>query len=311
MADDQDFADDDSIVPETKTPPKRKSDRMAKMRQQKVLDLNNILFNVEAKKRQKILQSCIATSSECLDKFTSSTLNYFRNLLKDARSSLKANMDGAVLLHRIFKDNLYDVDFQMWLVENLNLKDREQLVTFLSLAENTDSISLRGRKQMELDEHVNVYNFWKADSQVSTHRSNNRHLVKISKENTTLNTKDIQDNSIEQIETKRGPKLQAHRKIKMKSFKLLHESYHGLYQSKISYRSFVNMKPFYVSRLTEKETVFVPNVLTLIPCSRLCRISRIYNYLHYCLTIFVRIWYVERKTKQSIINLIVFWGNAT
>ena len=42
VADDQDFADDDSIVPETKTPPKRKLDRMAKMRQQKVFDLNKL-----------------------------------------------------------------------------------------------------------------------------------------------------------------------------------------------------------------------------------------------------------------------------
>ena len=77
VADDQDFADDDSIVPETKTPPKHKSDRMAKMPQGKVFDLNNMLFNVEAKERQKTLQSCIATSSKCLDTFTSSTLNYF------------------------------------------------------------------------------------------------------------------------------------------------------------------------------------------------------------------------------------------
>ena len=76
VANDQDFADD-SIVPETKTPPKRKSDHMTKMRQRKVFDLNNMLFNVEAKEHQKILQSCIATSFECLDKFTSSTLNYF------------------------------------------------------------------------------------------------------------------------------------------------------------------------------------------------------------------------------------------
>ena len=90
----------------------------------------------------------------------------------------------------------------MWLVENLNLKDSEQLVTFLSLTENTDSISVQGRKQMEFDEHVNVYNFWKANSQVSVRCSNNRHLVKISKENMTLNTKDIQDDSFEQIETK-------------------------------------------------------------------------------------------------------------
>ena len=157
-------------------------------------------------------------------------------------------MDCAVLLHRIFKDNLYNVDFQMWLVENLNLKDREQLVTFLSLAENTDSISVQGRRQMELDEHVNVYNFWKANSQASVCCSNNSHLVKISKENMTLNTKDIQDDSIKQIETKRGPKLQAHRKITMKSFKLLHESYQGLYQI------LRKLKPFYVSRPTEKET---------------------------------------------------------
>ena len=186
-------------------------------------------------------------------------------------------MDGAVLLHRIFKDNLYNVDFQMWLVENLNLKDREQLVTFLSLAENSDSISARGRKQMELDELFNVYKFWKANSQVSVHHSNNRHLVKISKENMTLNTKDIQDDSIKRTETKRGPKLQAHRKITIKSFKLLHESYQGLYQSKISYGSFINLKPFCVSRPTEKETELCLCAKFLNPHSLFKTLSNIKN----------------------------------
>ena len=130
---------------------------------------------------------------------------------------------------------------------------------------------------MELAERVNVYNFWKANSQVSVNRSNNRHLAKISKENMTLNTKDIQDDSIEQVETKRGTKLRAHRKITMKSFKLLHESYQGLYQSKISYRSFINLKPFYVSRQTEKETELCLCAKCLNPHSLFKTLSNIKN----------------------------------
>ena len=85
------------------------------------------------------------------------------------------------------------------------------------------------------------------------HRSNGRHLVNISKENILIQVADIEDPNISSVETKRGLKLQAHKRITSKAYLRLHEDFKKLYNSSISYGSF-NLKPFYISKPTEKET---------------------------------------------------------
>lgn len=82
-------------------------------------------------------------------------------------------------MHRNFKDDLHSSDFQLWLVATFNLKDREKLEHFFSLAENDDSTQALGRKPLSLEERERIYNFWKANSQISVHQSNGRHLKKI------------------------------------------------------------------------------------------------------------------------------------
>ena len=110
-----------------------------------------MLFDVEAREKEMILKSCVASCSEHLDKFTTTTIAYFRNLLQDARVSIKFKSEAAQTSNRIFKDDLYSLDFQLWLNEVFNLKYREELEQFLSLAENDDSTQALGRKPLILE----------------------------------------------------------------------------------------------------------------------------------------------------------------
>ena len=59
---------------------------------------------------------------------------------------------------------------------------------------------------------------------------------------------------INRISTKRGEKLEAHKQITTKTYTELHRDYQEIYGSEISYGSFMNIKPFYISQPTEKET---------------------------------------------------------
>ena len=65
---------------------------------------------------------------------------------------------------------------------------------------------------------------------------------------------DTQDSNLSTVETERGYKLQAYKRITTKSYKSLHLDFQKLYNFPITYGSFINLRPFYISRLTEKET---------------------------------------------------------
>ena len=158
-------------------------------------------------------------------------------------------------MYTIFGDTLDEVDFQMWLVDALKLKDRNELIMFLSYStEESSAIAPRGRKLLSISERESAYNFLKINSEISIHRSNGRHFVEICKENILPQVSDIQDPNISTVETKRSYKLQAYKRITTKSYKSLHQDFQKLYNIPISYGSFINLKPSYISRLTEKET---------------------------------------------------------
>ena len=98
-------------------------------------------------------------------------------------------------MHSIFGDNL----------DALKLKDRNEIIMFLSFsAEESSAIIPRGRKLLRISERESAYNFWKINSEISIHRSNGRHFIKISKENILTQVSDIQDSNISTVETKRG-----------------------------------------------------------------------------------------------------------
>ena len=135
---------------------------------------------------------------------------------------------------------------------NVDLND---LISFINYAEE-DLLTFTpcGRKFLSIDFSQSVYNFWKVNSEISLHRSKGRHLVNISKENVLNQVVDLNDSDISTVETKRGFKIQAHKRITTKSYKNLHKDFQQLYNSTISYGTFTNVKPFYNSRPNEKKT---------------------------------------------------------
>ena len=65
---------------------------------------------------------------------------------------------------------------------------------------------------------------------------------------------DLEDGNISLINTKRGEKKQADKRVTTKCYKTLHSDYKQIYGSEISSGSFINLKPFYMSGPTDKET---------------------------------------------------------
>ena len=98
-----------------------------------------------------------------------------------------------------------------------------------------------------------MYNFWKANSEVSVHRSNNRHIVKVSPKNLKKQVVDLEDDWISDITTKRGDKKKAHKCITSEPYHILHRIYCNTHEFKPSYGLFLNLKPFYLSTPSEKE----------------------------------------------------------
>ena len=181
-------------------------------------------------------------------------MNYFQKLVKDARRGFRSKVEGAQLMYSIFGDTLDEVDFQMWLVDALKLKDRNELIMFLSYsAEESSAITPRGRKLLSISERESAYNFWKINSEISIHRSNGRHFIKISKENISTQVSDIQDSNISTVETKRDYKLEAYKRITTKSYKILHKDFQKLYNPTISHGSFINLKPFNINIKTGRK----------------------------------------------------------
>ena len=91
-----------------------------------------------------------------------------------------------------------------------------------------------------------MHDFWKLNSEVSDHRSNDCHIVKINLENVPPQVADLEDDNISLINTKKLEKKQAHKHVTTKCYKILHSDYKQIYGSKISYVSFINLKPFCV-----------------------------------------------------------------
>ena len=97
------------------------------------------------------------------------------------------------------------------------VKPSEQLSDILKYA---DELEQRGRKSLSTDLRQDVYDFWKVNSTISVHRSNNRHPAIISEEN--FETSDIQGQDISKLE---NGKFWAHHLVSMKPYRELHEIY--------------------------------------------------------------------------------------
>ena len=128
------------------------------------------------------------------------TLNYFQKLIKDARRGFQCKVENAQLMYSIYGNKLDEVDYQMWLVNALKLKDRNELIMFLSYsAEDSSVITSSGHNLLSINERELVFNFWKIISEIS---------INISKKNILIRVSDIQDSNISTVEIKRDYKLQ-------------------------------------------------------------------------------------------------------
>ena len=68
----------DIVSDENKIPtPRRRQNRLAKMRERKVFDLSKILEKLEAKEKEKIMNKSLESSSSHMHEFTEATLKYF------------------------------------------------------------------------------------------------------------------------------------------------------------------------------------------------------------------------------------------
>ena len=143
----------------------------------------------------------LESSSSHMNEFTEATLRYLCQLIKNARRSFASK-----ILERIFGERLYDIDLQLWLVENFCLKDREELLLFLEFAFNYDIFTPCGRRFLSVEERQRVHDFWKLNSEVSVHRSNYRHIAKINLENVCPQVADLEDDNISSINTKEEEK---------------------------------------------------------------------------------------------------------
>ena len=185
-----------------------------------------MLEAVKEKEREKILSRTMGNHQEA---FTKAVIHFFNKLIKDARRSFCSKVEGAQLLLKIFGAKLDETDFQIWLAEVLRLKDRDELLTFMEYSEeDKTTFTPRGRKFLSIRERESAYNFWKENSEISIHGSNGRHLANISKENLLNQVADIHDVDITPVNTKRGPKLQAHRRVTTNSYKRLHQDFQKL-----------------------------------------------------------------------------------
>ena len=83
------------------------------------------------------------------------------------------------------------------------------MLLFLEFAFNDDIFKPHGRRFLNVEERQRVYDFWKLNSEVSVHRSNDRNTVKINLEKVCPQVADLEDDNISLINTKRGEKKQA------------------------------------------------------------------------------------------------------
>ena len=172
-------------------------------------------------------------------------------LVRNAKRSASGKVKAKKVLREIYGDNLDNYEFLVWLSKFLKLHS----VIFLSLilAHNDDIGEKPGRKLTPQSYRQDVYDFWKANAEISVHRSNDRHIKKILVRNIKIQVRDLVDSNITDTQSKKGPKKKAHKLISLEPYHVLHRIYCDTHEFKPSMSLFTQLKPFYISNPTEKE----------------------------------------------------------
>ena len=122
----------------------------------------------------------------------SANIDHLKLLVKKSSRSDAAKEEAKKHLRQVYGEKLDNNDFLAWLAKLLDLRSIAPLSAILSV----HHISTVGRKMTPTYQRQEVHDFWKANSEVSVHRSNGRHYVKISEKNMRKQVADLNDNEI-------------------------------------------------------------------------------------------------------------------
>ena len=197
---------------------------------------------------KEIILRKLCNSDREFDIFMKTNVNYLKALIKNAKRSSGGKTKLKEKLQEIYKEYLDDFDFLLWLSRLLNTSS-----TFLSLVLTSAKEEKYGRKMSPIANRQDIYNFWKSNSELSVHRSNDRHIVKILKRNLKIQVQDITDEWISDAPSKKYEKKKAHRRITLHPYHILHKIYCDTHDFQPSFSSFLNLKPFYMSTPSDKE----------------------------------------------------------
>ena len=88
---------------------------------------------------------------------------------------------------------------QIWLAERLGLVDVNKLTGFFLQYEYASLDNPKpGKTKLAIHIREQIYNYWEVNSEMSIHRSNNRH-IRIKTSNISDHVKDIPDDNINTI----------------------------------------------------------------------------------------------------------------
>ena len=147
-----------------------------------------------------------------MHEFKGATLKYICQMIKNIRRSFASKVEGAEIYERILSETAW-YRFSVVIVWKVLAEGHRRVVFFLEFASNDDIFTPGGRIFLTVEERQRVYDFWKLYSEVSVHRSNDHHSVKINLENVRPQVEDLEDDNISLINTKRGEKKQAHKRV--------------------------------------------------------------------------------------------------
>ena len=135
-----------------------------------IFDINSLLDRFQEQEKQRITQRVAKDNSTHMNTLYESFTKYYKDLVRNVPRSHLSKVESAKALETVLGDELHDIDFQEWLARKIGLSNSEQLVYLLKYAE--DEAEQRGRNKLPINVRQDVYDFWKANSNLSVYCSN-------------------------------------------------------------------------------------------------------------------------------------------
>ena len=135
-----------------------------------IFDINSLLDRNQEQEKQRITQRVTKDISTHMNTLYESFIKYCKDLVRNAWRSHLSKVESAKALETVLGHEPHDIDFQEWLARKIGLSNSEQLVYLLKYAE--DETEQRRRNKLPINVRQDVYDIWKANSNVSIHCSN-------------------------------------------------------------------------------------------------------------------------------------------